>query len=690
MSEFRIVKRKARGFFKPEDLDLIKGAVKDVHIIISNASILIRAHYLRWFQLNHPLPIDQTPLEIDHQMLSMACNIVQGDTTPSLRGEDKTGKKEGFNHMLESYKDLYGRLPSSPNVFSKLSLSHIMAYSIETLLTAYETNVTTHFEKYPKRWILCDLLSKGVSKDVAKDLAFQITQYFLYDFPIKSLPEGLDFMSYEFLFPPKKTVKELPRCWDLKVHPWTYLYKMVQINQSLEIDFPKLDPKYRKLFNPLPFHSSFIPMHIRLDTSGLSQLLMTKERIKEFKKLYELEHPGETLNMDSKTNMLSSFEKLLGRPPLSNQETGEYATDMWSFLTNLKTCKHWTELDGSIRKRDPKRVEWVFDNAVVTDGVSISFQVISKTHFGRKVLKGRKKVGKRAVDADNVLDQVCTWTPDDLKKYKVLGCDPGKRDILSFTDGFKSLRYTKGQRDQDTYKNQRTKETIRRRRKAGLETYETQVLNRYTKKSCHLDVFKRYAELRKRKEEEFLETYRHPVFRQFKFTVFSKTRSSEHRCVDKVFKTFSTPVEKIKPCMSTAMKQNVSKTINSYSDLLIGWGNWGKSPNALKGMCPTPGIGIRKRFSSFFKTMTVNEYLTSQCCPCCKGERCLKKIKLGDSVERHHLLRCTNENCKSRWWNRNVAASLNILSRVFGSEQFPADETIGNGRKRRQPLKSRT
>jgi hypothetical protein len=651
MSHIRIIKRKARGFFKPEDLVTIKQAVLDVHQILSNASILVRAHYLQWFQQNHPLTTDQAHLEINHQMISMACNIVQGDTTLCLRGEDKTGKKVLFNQILESYKDLYGRLPSSPNVSSKLSLSHIMAYSMDNLLTAYETNITTHFNKYPKRWILCDLLSKGFDKGMAKDIAFQITHHFMYDFSLENLPESVDHNHYEFLFPPKKTVKELSRCWDLKVHPWTYLYKMVQINQSLEIDFPTVDPKYRKLLNPLPFHSSFVPMHVRLDTSGLSQLLMSQERIKEFKNQYEAENPRETLNMKTKADMLSSFEKLMGRPPTSNKEAGEYATDMWGFLTNLRTCRHWSELKGSIRKKDPEQVEWVFDNAVVTDGVSISFQVINKTQFGRKVLTGRKKVGERVVDGGKLLeteDHQVQVAPKDLKNFKMLSCDPGKRDILAITDGNVTLCYTKGQRDQDTFKAPRTKETIQRRRKAGLEIYETQVLNRYTKRSCHPEVFKRYVDLRKRKEVAFLETYRHPVFRQFKFTTHCKTRSSEHRCVDRVFKTFSKPSDGLKPCMSSAMKENAAKAVDHYSDLLIGWGNWGKSPNALKGIGPTPGIGIRKRFSSFFKTVTVNEYLTSQMCPCCKGQRCLKKVKLekeGESVERHHLLRCMPRKC---------------------------------------------
>ena len=434
-------------------------------------------------------------------------------------------------------------------------------------------------------------------------------------------------------------------------------------------------------------------MHVRFDTSGISQLLMTKERIKEFKDLYELEHPGTTLNMKNKAEMLSTFEKLFGRLPVSKEEAGFYATDLWAFLTNLKVSKHWKELQGHVRKNDPKEVEWIFDNAIVTDGVSISFQVINREFFGRKVLAGRKKVGERNEDADKVVTFQDSVDVNDLKRFKVIGCDPGKSDILTITDGFRTIRYTRKGRDQDVFKPSRTRETLKRRRSVGLEAYETQVLNRYPKRSCHPEVFKRYAVLRKRKEEAFLELYGHPVFRQFKFTTYSKTRSSEHKFVGRVFQTFSKASQKTKRCMTQQMVENASKQAESTKDILIGWGNWGKFPNKLKGCAPTPGVGIRKRMASFFKTVTVNEFLTSQTCPCCHGERCLKKQKIGNrSVEKHHLLRCTNDECQSRWWNRNVVGGFNILKRALEApeEKTPSNETTGVGRKRKQPRKSRT
>lgn len=692
-SHIRVVKRKAIGFFKPQDITVIQQAVHDIHSIVSNASILVKAYYLDWFEKVHPLGDGEKCLELSDDLLSIACNVVQGDEKAHVRSANQNDKVAIFKTMKSVYGRLYKRLETTNHVKTTLSLSHIMAYSIANLLTAYENNVHTHFSKYPKRFIRCDLLSKGYDNRTSNRLAVKITNHYLYDVPLndeETFPPDVDPKFYNDIFPSKVAKsKGLPRCWDLKVYPWIYLYKMVQINQSLETEFNNVAPRYRKLFNPLPFHSSFVPMHIRLDTSGLSQLLMTKDRIDEFKTIYEIEHPGVILNMKTKSDMLSSFEKLFGRKASSKKEAGIYATDLWAYITNLKTCRQWKEINEVFKKNDPNQVKWVFDNAIVTDGVSISFQVIDETKFGRKTFEGRIKTPKPEKKQED------SESPEKLADYsdmKILSCDPGKDDILAITDGLKTITYTKGQRAQDTFAKPRKKATLKKRRKAGVEVIETTLMNRYTKKSCLFDVFARYASMRKRHEELLLKTYSHPLFREFKFTFHCKAKASEHRFIDKVFKTFGpSSTSDPKPCVTELMKLNSKKEVKTSKEIVIGWGNWGRHPNALKGVEPTPGIGIRRHFDNFFRTETVDERLTSQGCPCCKGERNLKKHRPnGSDFERHHLLRCTNESCQCRWWNRNVAGSFNILSRFLDSIDHPRTENLGIGCKRRPPPKPRT
>ena len=666
----RIVKRKATGFFKPEDLNTIRTAVKDGTSIISEASILVRAYYLHWFEeeIKKKKYGHDNVLALDDELLGWACSIVQGKFNPPFRGANRTNAKklERFNSLVSTFKAIYDNNP--PIIESDLSMSHILTYSIGNLLTAYNNNITIHFEKYPKKYIRCDLLSKGFEKKEAIHAAGIITGHYMFnnnndidvDGKLDDLDDDIYVAEYADLFPINGS-NGRPRVYDIEANPWRYLFKMVGINRAIELAFPDVPTKNRKLCNPVPFHSSYIPMHIRLDTSGISQLLMTQKRIKEFKQLYAIEK-GVDLQMVHKGDMLLSFERLVGRPITSAAEGAMYATDTWAFLTNLRTCKQWGEINQTMKDD----VKWVFDNAILTDGVSISIQIIEEEKMGRKAFMGKKKTTTEEKKS-NKKDEFDTSKgfAGNVDGKKQLGCDPGKMDLLAITDGFKTLRYTSKQRNNDTYKRQRMKEASKRRKKESLDTYESDEMSKHPKNTCFLESFKSYLLARKLKEGLSKDVYQRPFFRQMKFLTFAKTRSSEMKFFDKVFKTFkgsqplalpenapkhgdrSTPRNKFRSGVSMAMIVNALLVVHNVSQFIIGYGNWGRNPN-LKNNAPTPGIGLRRRMASYFQTLTVNEYLTSQTCPCCKHERVLTNPKIGD-ITRHHLLRCTNDTCKSRW-----------------------------------------
>jgi hypothetical protein len=95
-----IVKRKSKGFFKPDDLSTIKQAVYDVQNIITDASILLRAYYLHWF--DNVKKDDNKPLEINKELVHRMTSVVQGTIELKFRKtrqpkeivEDDPQKKE--------------------------------------------------------------------------------------------------------------------------------------------------------------------------------------------------------------------------------------------------------------------------------------------------------------------------------------------------------------------------------------------------------------------------------------------------------------------------------------------------------------------------------------------------------------------------------------------------------------------
>ena len=81
--------------------------------------------------------------------------------------------------------------------------------------------------------------------------------------------------------------------------------------------------------------------------------------------------------------------------------------------------------------------------------------------------------------------------------------------------------------------------------------------------------------------------------------------------------------------------------------------------------------------SSVMNSIKVIEDFTSQKCPCCGGK--VENPIIGKKYihpegfkeySKHHLLHCTNADCHSRWWNRNVLGSYNILMNFISNDKF--------------------
>ena len=294
--------------------------------------------------------------------------------TPIEKHHDKhTTKKTTTDRLLTIFQDLYGE-----NGYEKSShsMSTILEYSIVQLITAYKNNATTHFIKYPKHLISCILLleNEALAIKEARRIAAKITGHFMFNESIEE--EYTEYVTrFGSLFPYLLTLEELGqeleldegeehvRMIDVAFQPWRYINKMVYIKQQLENI--RLEQVQRgeegenvlkklklKTYNPIPFHSSNIPMHIRLDTHCLVQLLISKERIDTFKTLYEYNNPGENLNISTKANISSSFKNIFGRNPDPDnpKEEGLFKTELWKFFCDLTNKKLKKELRPTIKK----------------------------------------------------------------------------------------------------------------------------------------------------------------------------------------------------------------------------------------------------------------------------------------------------------------------------------------------------
>ena len=795
------VKRKLTNYFDHKDRLVILQAVEDVHTILVNASMLLRAFYLKNVFENDKIPDDHNAIIIDEDLIKICCDIVQGDSIKRERivkqkVSSSPEEQKKFNddadkklRIKENNRIIFGRVLTVsnelPNIVykSKLSISHILSYSVGTLLTAYENNIVSHFPKYVKKYIKCDLYVKYpnvftsttannkiitnskqlnyISKYITRKIVDDI------DFP-PNFPNYIeDIERYIPILLPRNNVVENNRMYDMKKHKWIYLQKMVYINKCLETNFESVPCKIRKLYNPLPFHSSNIPNHIRLDTSAVTQLLMTSERLQEFILCYKGKHHID-LKIKGKENMLSSFEKLTGIKNASLRLQAEFSSEFWTFFSPLPRPKDDNAnaiTQSKTNKRNKKKVlkaktlaksfkdfdqnrkngKWRFDNALITDGYSGSFQIIKDELFGKKEMFKKdtdeekmakeekkklqeqinieklenKKLQEKLIEEQKSLGiykkvkkepkiplikkekpvaefpDLGDWTGWD-EMFKVLSNDPGKHDILCLTDGAHSIAYTKKRRQLDTYEIKRRLIFEKMRRKvlldngSSLHDFESIKLSETSSKSCTYTKFIEYINTKLSITKVSKKLYTKPIFRQWRFLKHVKTKSSEAKFVTKIKKVFSP-----KNCKKRIGAENKKledrksrwqhglihdKIIRNYNSdekrLVIAWGNWGRNPN-IKGCEPTPGIGIKRRFSKYFEIVTTPEDFTSQKCPCCGGK--VENPIIGKKYihpegfkeySKHHLLHCTNADCHSRWWNRNVLGSYNILMNFISNDKF--------------------
>jgi hypothetical protein len=309
---------------------------------------------------------------------------------------------------------------------------------------------------------------------------------------------------------------------------------------------------------------------------------------------------------------------------------------------------------------------------ILTDGHSISFQIIEKTHFKKTSFvptESDREEKKKNAQAKIEKDQFHQPSDFDLKEYKMIGGDPGKKDLLYLTDGIRKARYTKGMRNQDTYKKMRMTRSNKIRgkyklningKKVSVADYESNHLSETSKKTCYYAKFVEYWKNRQVLSRNFT-MYKQPWFREAKFLVYCRTKSSEAKFMNKVKQVFSGKLRnKVPKWMTGDDMYIINNAKKSGSPLLCGYGNWGRNPN-LKNNAPTPGIGLRRRFDQAIPTITVNEKNSSKTCPCCSTKSLVNEKVGKDKIEKHHLLCCTNSSCQCRWWNRNVVGSFNIL-----------------------------
>ncbi len=652
-----VIKTKFKHILSKKDhVTIVRDAIERTNKIVENAYLF--AKYVILEEFNEGKIISDV---FDEKFAKLCFHVLTTSKGIKTQGRQMS---EQSSCMLNS---LYNRLENLKNNnvkfedISKVNLSGILHYEASKMATMYSNNVIMRYMSYLKKYVRSKMYSivllennvnsiKELSADERKKLQKHVyvviedlKTFNCEDIKCESRFRHIVTDGWGKIFPERQVI-HIDQ--DIETDKTSYLEYMIRMNMYFENN--KI-----KMMSPLCIRSQFFRKHITLDSKCVVDLLVDHNFVKHLKSDLETstfvvnkkEYDWQLPKLKTKGSLLMSVKELF---PKDMKDI--FTTKEWKTIGALLKTEIFTRIFkiGVRNTKSPKLVlrdgTFVFNNHIDTDGYAVSVHYCEKSYYGEKYHPKPTKMK----DLPYLTSLEKEKLEELQKKEYIVAGDPGKGNIMAFTDGrkvssatnkTKMLYYTSAQRSQESYSIRNRKKLLKRLNFMdynGRRYHEIQKnMSMHAKKSCHTSVFLEYIRKRKELSPSFEKIYVSKEHQRMRFRSYCGKASSTDKLMDKIEKYYG-------------------------NNPLLILGNWGKNPN-MKYTSPSPGVGLRRLIKRRFKdTYLIDERLTSTPCPCCEEKRLCHPLKRNNK-DIHHLLRCENVNCQSRWWNRDVVGSLNIL-----------------------------
>jgi hypothetical protein len=484
-------------------------------------------------------------------------------------GRKLSKNKELYNNLEKFYKKFFNY--KEIQKIDLANLSHILRYVAIDMLTNILNNIRMNFDKY-----MCNLINvlyREVDIKLDKKTIRKFAYKILYNGE-KKISKKLDKYVKPGYFP--------ETCYGIKKDPFKFLYYMIKINQRVEKYNNSLtkdnESKKMKLYQVMPQRTNIIPKYIPIDTTIILDILADK-----------------------------------GISEYYQHKTEQDITDIWNM--------YFPGLHNRKNKKLLKTGNYKFNNLIYTDGYAVS---LLQVHLCEKQFKTDEIEFKH-------LDELSDEELDDLNNYKLIGVDPGKRNIITTIDENRiKCKYSSCQRSVECL-HKHKKKIFDALKTDAIKTIEHDLSN-YNSKSTDIRSFLKYIYEKNKANNKLHPFYQNSVFRKYNWKTYIHTQQSEQKLINTIKEKYNENNKKI--CLM--------------------YGNWSQTKQ-MRNFIPTPGIGFKRRLAKKFKIITVDEFNTSKLCCTCHQET----IKHLPNV--NSLLRCKNVDC-NKFYDRDVNGSTNILN----------------------------
>jgi hypothetical protein len=497
---FKGIKISLKSVLKHPDVNLpkITNAVIKCNKIVIQVLMFMKLFLLDHYDKHNKLPIIND--EFINSCMKILCNEKTTGRPPKKEIKELKEKLSAF------YKSDFQPLIQNENL-DYTHMNTILDYLTIDILTMYENNIKFHYVEYVERYVNVVWKKKLIVSKIRK---LNITQK-EKEQRVSNLCSQLrkiktDLMNIEnknykshsmyhtwinkqkqFITPNKKTYKKNNIVYDLMCSPMDYFPCMINMMKQVENE-------EQTISNVFPMRSEIIPKHIRLDTTTLVHLLMTKKQ-------------GNKSDYLTKGNLKRKEDKI------------------WEFFFRTE------------RKIFHKKY-YEFHHMIETDGVSCSLLLLRKDLIGKKL-----PMMKKGLSTETYINELTEYSQ--LQNKKIVAIDPGKCDLIYCVDDDKKeankFRYSQDQRRKETKKKKYSKIQLElKKEKINGKTiieWETE-LSKLNRKSLNIQKFKGYIQ---KKSEingvlfKFYETY---IFRKLRLQSYRNTKKSEQKMINQFKKVF--------------------------------------------------------------------------------------------------------------------------------------------------------
>lgn len=507
---FKAIKIPLKHILKNPEINLqkINNAVIRSNDIVIYTLQFMKLYLLDYYQNNNDLPT------INKNFIMNCMKTVSSCKKSS--GLIKKENRELKDKLQKFYQEYYQPLIPENLKLDYSYLNNTIEYLATSILTIYENNIKLHFIKYldcfldsyfDKKSKIDKIRNLNISQEDKKLKIKEYCQkikYFKYD--ILNLENPNDLKSkkiyhllikkyQKLLIPDKPKFLKNNIFYDIQVKPQDYLKCMIFMMQYVE-------KKEAKIYNIFPLRSEIIPKHIKIDTSTLIHLLITKKQ-------------GKKGELATKGNMKKLQDKI------------------WKFFFRTE-------------RKCFKMKDYSFHHMIETDGVSCSILLIKTDKKGKRIIK------------NNIIDNSLEIYLNDLKHLeklkdkKIVGIDPGKEDLIYCVDNFdktsNKFRYSQNQVRKESKRKKFAKIQLKlKEEKINNQTIieiETE-LSVYNRKTLNIDKFKEYIILKNKINEILSKFYQKEIFRKLKLNGYINLKRSEQNMINRFQKLFGEPKETI-------------------------------------------------------------------------------------------------------------------------------------------------